>query len=87
MHTRRPVGQRSVVPRLRLQGLQYCIQAGTACIGQKATLGRCQTQLIDQNLRQTMIGWVFGDFHIAPGKVAKNGLEDLTDHQRAGLCR
>ncbi|MNG11457.1 hypothetical protein D3C84_950020 [compost metagenome] len=87
MHARRPFGQRPVVPGLSVQGLQYAIQAGAAGIGQKAGLGRGQAQLIDQHLSQAAVGFILGNLHVAPGKVAEDGLENLTDHQRAGLRR
>ncbi|MNE52475.1 hypothetical protein D3C80_1471480 [compost metagenome] len=54
---------------------------------QVAGLGGRQQQLVEQYLHQALVALVLGHLQVTPGEVAKDGLEDIADHQAARLLR
>ena len=62
MHLRRPMRQRLVVARLGLQRFEDRQQTRTARVGQITLVHRRLLQLIDQHLRQSLIGIEFEEF-------------------------
>lgn len=68
-----------------MQGFEHLAQAFTAGEWQVAGLRRRKVQLVQQHLDQALVAFVLGHLEIALGEVAEDGLENIADHQGAGL--